>query len=399
MRNLNWIFGLLLIVGGLLYFYLDSPFRYIFESNANLNSGKVAKAAKILETALSKFPNDHSVACNLAKSYYQLGDAEKASKFIVDKKLLQNYNGNENFLNLLVDLAEANKLAGYDKYAKLFGNFYLDNHEPKKFSRKLVEHYIRLGTVLPDKSLDLWEKGYLVASRMKAQDLKETLKGLLIPGYLKVSGKLKREKKYEEALQVLNKAVKYGENAEISFQKGILYSETGNIEKAQSELEEAIQLRSEDTSYKLAYAKVLNEAAVKTKDITKRSEYYEKIKLLLSGDKENSQKVSFLNKVVSLSARYNLTNTNLKITLVGNFVYPSFSFKVNPLNNFLLKKYKIVFLDNSKNLIDVYESPFNESDVNQLIEVTSKTPVLSGELISAKLFLNDNLAKEVTARY
>lgn len=399
MKKITFVFGLLLITAGILYFYLSMPYRFVLEGKANLKSGKVAKAVGLLEGAVRKYPDNNEIIYTLAKGYYLLGETDKASKLILDKKLLHSLRDSEDFCNFIVDLAEVNRHAGNFKYAERFGGFCLDSCDEKKISKKLIENYIRIGNILPDKALSLWEKGYVLASRLRNSELKETLKGLLIPKYLNIAGTLRKEKKYSDALEILNKASKYGENAEISFQKGVLYNKIGDLENAEKELEEAIQLNHENDDYRNVYARILSEAASKTLDNNKKNEYYEKIKLLYAGDKNNPAKAGLLRKLINLNARYNVTNTNLKTALVGDFVYPSFSFKTRPIDEHLLKKYKIVFLDKDKSQIDIYESIFTESDINQLIEVTSMNPVTGDGFISAKLFLNDELVKEVITKY
>ena len=84
----------------------------------------------------------------------------------------------------------------------------------------------------------------------------------------------------------------------------------------------------------------------------------------------------------------------LEITMLGEYFYPLLKFKIEPVSNVLVKNYKVIFLENNKNPIDIYESPVNDLDLNETIIVTCKTAIDSDDSIKARLFLNDELIKE-----
>ena len=117
--------------------------------------------------------------------------------------------------------------------------------------------------------------------------------------------------------------------------------------------------------------------------------------LLVSGG-DDPRKSTLLNKIINLNVKYKVINDNLKITNVGDYLYPSLAFKIKPVSDAVLKKYRIVFLDENKKQLDLYEAPITESEINQTIEVTSRNPVNNASLVNAKLFVNDEFVKEYT---
>ena len=396
MKKIILILGFLLLIAGLLLWRLNTPYRYLVESKAQMTSGKVAKAIETLEEAQKKYPNDCKINFALAKAYLSSGDIEQANKLVLRKGTLQVLKQYKDFQNFLVDLSEANQHLGNESNARFFSKQYLSYHDTGEVSKKRVRNYICIGQILQDNSVELWEKAYNIANALKEQELKESLKALLLPRYFQAVEDLRQEKKYNEALEILNNAKAIGVNAEVNYLEALTYNDLGKIDLAQRQFEEAIQLEPGNDDYKVSYANALKKAAFSTNDAAKKTEYFEKIKLLLGNNKDNPRIVSILNKIISLNAKYKITNADLQLTMIGDYSYPSLRFKIKPVSDVSLKKYKIVFLDENKNPLDIYEAPVTEEEIDQLLEVTSRNPINDTDLVNAKLFVNGEFVKEYT---
>ena len=397
MRKIVFICGFLLLITGILTsFWLNTPSKYIFESNAQLSSSKAAKAIKTLEEGSKRYPDNCKITFSLAKAYLSLGETEQANNIILSKKNVWLLKNNKEFQNFLVDLSEANHRINNIKLSRYFGKQYLDNHNPREISRRIIKNYISVGQVLPESSTEIWEKAYNISHALKERELKESLKALLLPKYIELVEDLRLKDKHEDALRVLNKAKILGKNAQLDLQEAIIFADLGKIDLAEQKFEEALQLDPANDNFKIAYANALKKEALKTKDPLKKDAYFEKIKLLLVSGADDPRKSTLLNKIINLNAKYKVINDNLKITNVGDYLYPSLAFKIKPVSDAILKKYRIVFLDENKKQLDLYEAPITESEINQIIEVTSRNPVNNASLVNAKLFVNDEFVKEYT---
>ncbi len=395
MKKFALLFGLLLVIIGLVFSFVDTPFKYLFQANANLTSGKVARAVKLLEEGYKKYPNNYKITFALAKAYYLAGETELADKTIFSKKTIDALKCDKDFRDFLVDLSDANHTLGNNRFAKYFATQYLACQENPEPSQQTVKNLLRIGQLLPEKSLSLWEKGFNISNAIKEPELKESLKALLLPKYFQIAEDLKKQKKYQAALEILNRARVLGRCAEVNYEKAKLYIELGKIDQAQKLFEDAIQLEPENDDYKISYANALKDVALHTNDKAKRNEYFEKIKLLLAGD-DNPAKATLLKKIINLNAKYKITNSNLKLKIIGDYSYPSLTFKIEPVSDTDIKKYKVIFLNEQRQELDEYEAPLTNNELNQPIEVTCRNAVENDNLINAKLFVNDELVKEYT---
>lgn len=398
MKKFVLFFGFLLVALGILLIVLDPPYRYLLESNANLQGGKVARAVNVLKDGFKKYPENYEISYALARAYLLVGEIQEANKIIRAKEIPKAFKADNDFQDFLVDLSESNYRLGNEKSAREFAFKYLDYQFEDEVSKRIIKNYMRIGRIIPEKSVELWEKAYSIASKLKQVELKESLKALLVQKYFRMAEDLRVEKKYEASLEILQRAKLLGSSARLSYLKAIVYGNLEKLDLACEHFEQALQLAPQDNNYKIAYAKVLERAIFKTKDKTRKEEYIEKIKLLLSSSEDDPRKVSILNKIVNLNAKYKVTNADLKITMVGDYLYPSLSFKITPVSNTVIEKYKIVFYDESENQIDTYEAPVVDVDLNEFIEVTCKNPINDGNLINAKLFLNDEFVKQYRKR-
>ncbi|GEM_PF-3544899 len=399
MKRILFFTGIFLTSLGLFYFFVSSPYRYIFESDTSIRSGKVAKALSVLEEGHKMYPKNIEISFALAKSYLLSGEIDEANKLIAVNKLSKILIKNPNYQNFLVSLAESNYNNGNKKYAKLYILDYLKNHDENEITKRLVKHYITSGHIIPEKSLELWEKAFFGASKLRQTEMKESIKALLLPKYFRLVSELKSENKINEALKVLKKAKLLGKNAEVYYQEALLLSELGDIDSAQRDFEEALHIDPENYNYKITFANVLREAAEKEKDRASREEIIEKVKLILAGSQDDPRKTSILKRIIALNAKYKISNELLEIAPVGEFLYPSLMFRVQSLTEVPVKNYRIEFFDEYENGIDIYQSDFVEADVTQAVEVTCRNPVKNTGEIMAKLFLNDEFVKEYTAKY
>lgn len=393
MKNITFIFGLFLVILGGSYFIFKTPYGYLIESNANLSSGKAARSINILEDALRKYPNNDKIIFALSKSYLSSGETEQASK-ILRKKTRKILKDNKDFQDFLVALSKSNLKVGNKKYAKLFGIEYLENQAHDEVSVRVVNNYIHIADVFPKKTVELLEKAYNIATDLKQLELIEQLKALLLPKYIKLANDLRLISKYKESLNVLRKAEDLGKNAELSCQQALLYSDLGNIKLAHKKFEEALQLEPDNNSYKLTYANFLKDLALHTEDKSRKNEYFEKVELLLAGGPDNPEKTNLLNKLMILNPKYKIIDFNLKITSEMDYFYPSLSFKIKLLSDFLPKKYRILFLDNNENQLDDHEDSIESGSVEEQIEFTSEKPIGDISQITARLFLDNELVKE-----
>lgn len=393
MKNITFIFGLFLVILGSSFFIFKTPYVYLIESNANLSSGKAAKAINILEDALRKYPNNDKIIFALSKSYLSGGETEQASK-ILRKKTRKILKDNKDFQDFLVALSKSNLKAGNKKYAKIFGKEYLENQVPDEVSVRVVNNCIQLADVFPEKSVELLEKAYNIAKGLKQSELIEQLKTLLMPEYLKLANKLRLISKYKESMNVLQKAAELGKSAKLSCQQALLYNDLGDIKLAHKKFEEALQLEPDNNSYKLTYANFLKDLALHTEDKSRKKEYFEKVELLLAGGSDNPEEADLLNKLMILNPKYKITDFNLKIISEMGYLYPSLSFMVKLLSDSLPKKYRILLLDNNKNQLEDYENLIESNSIEEHIEFTSEKPIGDISQITAKLFLDNELVKE-----
>ncbi len=395
MKKFALLFGLLLVVIGLGLSFIDTPFKYLFQANANLTSGKVAKAVKLLEEGYRKYPDNYKITFALAKAYHLAGETELANETIFSKKTIDALKCENNFRDFLVDLADSNHNNGNERFAKYFATQYLACQESSEPSEKTVKNLLRVGQILPEKSVKLWKLGFNIASAIKEPELKESLKALLLSKYFEMVGSLKDKKKYKEALEVLSRAKSLGKCAEVNFEQAKLYIELGKINQAQKLFEDALQLEPENDTYKISYANALKNVALHTNNKVKRNEYFEKIKLLLAGD-DDPVKASLLKKIINLNAKYKINESTLKLKFIGDYLYPSLTFKIDPVSDTEIKKYKVIFLNAERKELDEYEAPLTNVELNQAIEVTCRNPVENDNLINARLFVNDEFVKEYT---
>lgn len=392
MKKFALLFGLLLLIAGLGLSFIDTPFKYLFQANTYSTSGKVAKAVRFLEEGHKKYPDNNKITFALAKAYYLTGETELANKTIFLKNTIASLRCDRNFRSFLVDLSDENHNLGNKQIARSLAKEYLickRNIEP---TQRTVKNLIRVGQILPENSTELWEEGFNIAHALKESELKESIKALLLPKYFREVAELKKQKKYDEALKILNRAKALGKGADVSYEQAKLFTDIGKIDLAQNSFEEALQLEPDNDEYKISYANALKKAALSTKDRVKANEYFEKIKLLLAGD--DPVKASLLKKIINLNAKYRVTNSNFEIKFIGEYLYPSLAFKIDPISDIELKGYKVIFLNNENIVIDEYEATLTKDELNQIIEVTSRNPVENNNPVNAKLFVNNEFIKE-----
>lgn len=384
----------LLFVSGVLYFS-NLPYRYLLEGNASLSSGKVAKAVVLLEEGLKRYPNNNRIMLLLGRAYLLSGETEEANTIVLTKKsLFKNFSKDTTFQDFLLDLSEANKQLGNEKLARTFATWYLECQPEEETSSRVIKNYIRLGQLFPEKSIELWEKAFNIAYAMKKPELKETLKTLLLPKYFQIAEALKNEKKYDSALEILNKVLILGKNAEVNCQLALVYGDLGKTGLAKKYFEEALDLDPTNDSYKISYANYLKKIALGTNDSKKKEEYFEKIKLLLANVEESPRKTGILSKIINFNAKYKITDGRLNITMVDEYFYPSLVFKIKPVSDVVIEKYKVEFTSPTQGVSDTYEAPVTDDELNQLIEVTSRNPAGEGDIIDAKVFLNNEFVIE-----
>lgn len=394
MRNLGLLFGLIILSLAGFVFWSGTPDRYITEASANLTSGKVAKAIEILNEGYNRYPDNEKICFLLAKSFLLSGEVEETNKIVLEKKLYNALSNKEEFQNFLVDLAEANHRQQNTKEATLFAKKYISIIPQDEASKRIVQNYIKIGQVLPDESIKLWENAFNIASALKDNELKESLKALLLPKYLQQAKDLQLENKIESAFEILDKAKVLGKNADINLQEALLYKSLGKMELASKKFEEALQLDGENEEYKLAYAETLEEASQKEQDKEKKKEYSERIKLLLGDSTTDVKKASLLSKIINANAQFKILDGKIQITKVGDFLYPDLSFKIKQLSDTVVKSYRVIFFEGNSQ-IDIYESPISEEELEQLIEITSRNPIEEGKEASVRIYVNKEFVSEL----
>ena len=397
MKKFSLLFGALLVVVGLIFSFIDTPFKYLFQANANLRGGKVARAVKLLEEGYKRYPHNYKITFALAKAYHLAGETELANKTIFSQKTIDTLKCDKDFRDFLVDLSDANHNFGNEQFAKFFAIQYLACQKNPEPSQKTVKNLLRVGQRIPERSIELWEKGFNIAHAINETELKENFKALLLPKYFQIAEDFKEQKRYKDALETLDRVMALGKCAEVNFEQAKLYIELGKIDQAQKFFEDAIQLEPENDDYKIAYATALKNIALKTNDKAKRNEHFEKIKLLLSGD-DNLAKASLLKKIINLNAKYKIIDSSLTLKHIGDYLYPSLVFKIEPVSDIEIKTYKVIFLNKDKKELDAYEAPLTHDELNQVIEVTCKNPVESDNLVIAKIFVNNEFVKEYTIK-
>ena len=286
MRKFLTIFILLSAICLVLYFWLNSPYKYLVNGNTLIKSGKVAKAVTILEEGANKFPNNEKLFFSLARAYLLTGDIDKANEIFLKRKIFADNNKKNNIKvkTFIADLAEANWQSGNSGIARFLGEKYLECYDPLDSSIYTVKNSIKISQVIPEKSIELLESSYKIAKSLKNIELKNNVKALILPRYFQEVEKLKKEKKYDEALNVLKSADVLGKNPEVSYQKAIICVLQGKSELSHKNFEDALQLEPQNQKYKISYAEALSNAANKTQDSERKSEYTEKVKLLLAGN-------------------------------------------------------------------------------------------------------------------
>lgn len=396
MRNLGLLFGLIVISLGGFVFWSGTPDRYIAEANANLTSGKVAKSIEILNEGYNRFPDNEKICFLLAKSFLLSGEVEDASKIVLEKKLYNSLSNKEEFQDFLVDLAEANNHQGNLKESTLFAKKYITIIPQNEASKRIVQNYIKIGQVLPEDSVKLWENAFNIASALKDKELKESVKALLLPKYLQQVKDLQVQNMTDQAFEVLDRAKVLGKNADVNLQEALLYKSLGKMELAGKKFEEALQLDSENEEYKLAYAEALEEASEKEQDKEKKKEYSERIKLLIGDGTTDPKKASLLNKIINANAKFKILDGKIQVTKVGDYSYPDLSFKIKQLSDTQAKSYRIIFFEGISQ-IDIYESPISEDELEQSIEITSRNPISEDKEASVRIYVNKEFVSELKA--
>lgn len=394
MRNLGLLFGLIILSLAGFVFWSGTPDRYITEASATLTSGKVAKSIEILNEAYNRFPDNEKICFLLAKSLLLSGEVEDANKIVIEKKLHNSLSNKEEFQNFLVDLAEANHRQQNLKEATLFAKKYISIIPQDEASKRIVQNYIKVGQILSDESIKIWENAFNIASALKDNELKESIKALLLPKYLQQAKDFQTENKIELAFEVLDKAKILGKNADINLQEALMYRSLGKMELANKKFEEALQLDGENEEYKLAYAESLEEASQKEQDKEKKKEYSERIKLLLGDGSTDVKKASLLSKIINANAQFKILDGKIHITKVGDFLYPDLSFKIKQLSDTVVKSYRVIFFEGNSQ-IDIYESPISEEELEQLIEVTSRNAIEEGKEASVRIYVNKEFVSEL----
>lgn len=385
------VFFLIICLG----FWLNTPFKYLIEGKAELKRDKVARSVKVLEEGSSRFPNNKIISFELAKAYLKLEEIDKVNNLVIKKGLIDEYGGNSDFQNFLVNLSKANKKFGNDKHALYFASEYFKKESKNNISKKTIKNYIDLGHIVPQKSTLIWERAYKISVALKEVELQKTLTTLLLPRYLEKAQEFKEVEEYEESITTLNKAEALGKNPEINIERAKIYSFLDRIDLAEADFEEALSTDPKNDDYKIYYAEALQLAAKNTEDLLKRKEYSEKAKLLLSGNSDDPRRTTILKKIINLNAKFKITNATLFLRNVGEYYYPTFAFKIDPVSDFILKNYTIVFFNNKNEKLDSYQAEIeNIEELKNLIEVTCRNPVGDDNLIVAKLFINNEFVQE-----
>ena len=397
MKKILLVIGFLLLVFGLVFGVFETPLKYVLQSKAYLESGKVAKAIKILEQGISKYPDNKKLTFNLARAYNIAGETEIASKKLFSQKTIQLLEKEKGLKDFLVDLAEANHNLGNDTYAQFFAEQFLSYKNNLGISRKTVKNLLRVGQILPDKSIELWEQSYNIANAVGDEDSKQSLRALLLPKYFRVVDECIVQGQYNDALDTLDKSQVLGQCAEVEYKQAKLHLTLKQYDLALRHFDEALQLEPDNNNYKVSYADALKLASLNTKDKKEKSEHLERAKLLLSGSTDPKQ-TSLLKKILNLNAKYKVVDSKLQLKTIGDYSYPTLVFKIVPVSDIKLKKYKIIFFDDNKNKLDEHEDVLTRDELNQSLELTSKIPVGDDILVSAKLYLNDELVKELTVK-
>ncbi len=394
MKNLGLFLGLIILIVGGFVFWSGTPSRYITEGSTDLSSGKVAKAIETLNEGLNRYPDDEQIIFLLAKAYLLTGEVEDVNKVITEKKLYNILSGKEDFQDFLVDLAEANHRSGNVKSAIFFANKYISLQPKDEASKRVVKNLIRVGQILPEESVKIWENAFNIASALHDSESKESLKALLLPKYLQIAKDFHLEGKYDEAIDILDRAKVVGKSAEVCFQEALVYKDLKKFELSAKKFEEAISLQEDNEDYKIAYAEAIEEALKNTDDKEKKQEYSERIKLLIGSDSTNPKGLTLLNKIINLNAKFKLGDSKIVVSMVGEFYYPTVSFKINQVSDIPLRNYRIIFFEgNGQN--DIYETAASGDELNQPIEVTSKNPVTKDSDVSARIFLNKEYLTEI----
>lgn len=394
MRNLGLLFGLIILSLAGFVFWSGTPDRYITESNATLASGKVAKAIEILNEGYNRFPDNEKICFLLAKSFLLSGEVEDSNKIVQEKKLYNSLSNKEEFQNFLVDLSEANNRQQNVKEASFFAKKYISIIPQDEASKRIVQNYIKIGQVLPDESIKLWEVAFNIASALKDNELKESIKALLLPKYLQLAKDFQADNKTDMAFETLDKAKILGKSADINLQEALMYKSLGKIELASKKFEEVLQIDGENEEYKLAYAETLEEASQKEQDKEKKKEYAERIKLLLGDSSTDAKKASLLSKIINANAQFKILDGKIQVTKVGDFLYPDLSFKIKQLSDTQIKSYRVIFFEGNSQ-IDIYESPIREDELDQLVEVTSRNPIEEGKEASVRIYVNKEFVSEL----
>lgn len=381
----------------LLFLWINSPERYLLQGKADLKRDKVAKAVKNFKEGLNKFPDNTQLGYYLTKSYLLLDEVEKANEVFFEKRLNETLKEKKELDDLIIALSEKNKKIGDKELSEDLAKEYLKNENQEEISRRIVHNHIRVGLLLPERSLELWEKGYKISNLKNYEDDKKVLTSLLLPAYLKKSEYYFESANYDEALSLLNQAENIGKNGRINFTKAKIYNKLGHFNLAQEQYDQALELDPNNDNYKIEYSKALKNESEKTRDHLKKEEYLEKIKLLLANSDDDPRKMSILSKIINSKSKFKVSDVQFSARAIEEYFYPEFKFKITPIAS-EVKKYKVVFLDETKNEIDLYEKEFSSEELNQIVEVIGKSPVASDKLIYARLFIDNELVKEYSIK-
>jgi len=394
MKRIILLIGLILLLIGSSMLWINSPYRYILESKAKLKSGKTASAIELLTEGLSRYQNNTELNLHLARAYLQLGKIEDANNLVEEKNVLVGVSLNNELLTFILELAIANQQNNNNLFAKDLANFYLKLIENKPVSLQIAKELIKLSSILQDKSEVILETALDIAGRYENNEAISEIKIALLPKYLTRAEDLLAKKQFDKALEILNTSEKLGKDSQVSLLKAKIFIQQGDINKSQTEFEDAIELNPNDTQIKIAYAEVLNNFSNKTTDKTKKVEYLEKASLLLNNTDTDILKSTIKRNLEILNTKFKITDGDLSIKTQGEFSFPILTFKIIPLQEINLKTYKVIFETIGKKQIDVIESIITKSDLNNIIEVQCTVPVSNDKLVYAKLLIDGKQVQE-----
>ncbi len=368
------------------------------KGNKYIEEGNNVKALKVYTKITRKFPESYEGHLQLARVYKQIKEKDRAKiEYYRATKLnyLFNYDAYFELAQMYIEednyefaeeiIKPLKKKANLKTLKKRIGGFYYNwgNHLSNKLNQK-------------SKAIRKY-KTAIEFYKQCDKELVEHTEETIVDTYIDIANNYTVHKQTQDAVKILEIALKYRETANIRYELSQLYK-TFDLKKAAEELKKTIYMEPENERFLAAYINILIAQAEEA--INKQQ--FKKAKLFYESAKKYKEKYQFeivkkrLFVINILGIKYNELPKSDEIV-------PGISFKITNNSSKLVNKLetKVIFLKNgkyysstTKQIVDS-KSLLKPDETTEEIIVFSPNPMKklkSHEKLQIKVFLSNQLA-------